>query len=217
MINKALKTLLVYNGIFTLAGGLFGPLYALYVVRVTPSVIAVSVSWAIFLISSTLVTFVISKVGDSIKEKEYLLMAGFLVRAIAWISYIFVDSILTLVILQIFIGIGEALITALNEKGIPTPLAATHLRAPMSRMGILTQEELERVHSSSMLGIKYNEAIDRASAYEILEAKLKNAKAESEEEEVEVKTKARTSKEKEEPSVQKNCPRTQWCDRWAIR
>ena len=99
------------------------------------------------------------------------------------------------------IGIGEALITALNEKGIPTPLAATHLRAPMSRMGILTQEELERVHSSSMLGIKYNEAIDRASAYEILEAKLKNAKAESEEEEVEVKTKARTSKEKEEPSV----------------
>ena len=41
------------------------------------------------------------------------------------------------------LGIGEALITALDEKGRPTPLAATLLRAPMSRMDILTDDELE--------------------------------------------------------------------------
>jgi len=100
------------------------------------------------------------------------------------------------------IGIGEALITALNEKGVPTPLAATHLRAPASRMGVLTQEEIGRIVSSSQMVLKYNDAIDRESAYEILEAKLNNAKAEKEEDEIEVKPKTRTTKEdKPEPSV----------------
>ena len=46
------------------------------------------------------------------------------------------------------LGMGEALITALNEKGIPTPLARTMLRAPMSRMDILTPEELEGIINS---------------------------------------------------------------------
>ncbi len=100
------------------------------------------------------------------------------------------------------IGIGQALVTALNEKGIPTPLAATHLRAPASRMGVLAQEEIDRVVNSSMLTMKYNEVLDRESAYEMLEAKLNNAKAENEEEEVEVKRGERKPKEeKEDPTV----------------
>lgn len=100
------------------------------------------------------------------------------------------------------IGIGQALITCLNEKGIPTPLAATHLRAPKSRMGVLTPEEIDRVVQYSFIAPKYNEEVDRESAYEILEAKINNAKAQSEEEEVEApKPRARTSKEKEEPST----------------
>lgn len=100
------------------------------------------------------------------------------------------------------IGIGEALITALNEKGIPTPLAATHLRAPASRMGVLTQEEINRIIQSSMMVLKYNETIDRESAYEILEAKLNNAKAEKEEDEIEIKKTERKQKvDKPEPSV----------------
>lgn len=100
------------------------------------------------------------------------------------------------------IGIGQALITALNEKGIPTPLAATHLRAPKSRMGVLTPEEIDRVCQFSFIGPKYNEEVDRESAYEILEAKLNNAKAQNAEEEIEApKPRARTSKEKDEPST----------------
>jgi hypothetical protein len=100
------------------------------------------------------------------------------------------------------IGIGQALVTSLNEKGIPTPLAATHLRAPMSRMGVLNPEEIDRVINSSLLLIKYQETIDRESAHEILEAKIKNAKAQSEAEEVEVKSNDRKPRaEKEEPSM----------------
>ena len=47
------------------------------------------------------------------------------------------------------LGIGEALISALDEKGRPTPLAATLLRAPMSRMDILTDNELKSVIKGS--------------------------------------------------------------------
>lgn len=85
------------------------------------------------------------------------------------------------------LGIGEALVSALNEKGIPTPLAATMLRAPMSRMDVLEDSELEALLKSSKLVAQYNEEIDRESAYELLNEKIevankKEAKAKAEKE-----------------------------------
>ncbi|WP_150451069.1 helicase HerA-like domain-containing protein [Arenibacter lacus] len=73
------------------------------------------------------------------------------------------------------LGIGEALISALDEKGRPTPLAATMLRAPMSRMDVLTERELQALIDNSNLVNKYNETIDRESAYELLNAKIDRA------------------------------------------
>lgn len=70
------------------------------------------------------------------------------------------------------LGIGEALVTALNEKGIPTPLAATMLRTPMSRMDILTPGEIASINRASDLVRKYSQTIDRESAYEILNRKI---------------------------------------------
>jgi DNA helicase HerA-like ATPase len=102
------------------------------------------------------------------------------------------------------IGIGEALITALNEKGIPTPLAATHLRAPMSRIGVLTTDEIQQIVSTSTIAAKYNEVIDRESAFEILNAKLKVAEEEdaSTESPIEKTTKKKTTKE-EKSTIEK--------------
>jgi DNA helicase HerA-like ATPase len=70
------------------------------------------------------------------------------------------------------LGMGEALVTVLNEKGIPTPLAATMLRAPESRMDILTDAEISSVNTKSKLVRKYGEEIDRESAYEMLTQKI---------------------------------------------
>jgi uncharacterized protein len=81
------------------------------------------------------------------------------------------------------LGIGEALVTALNEKGIPTPLAATMLRAPMSRMDILTPDEIAFLNRSSDLVRKYGQAMDRESAYEILSRKVSAIEKEEAEEE----------------------------------
>jgi len=73
------------------------------------------------------------------------------------------------------IGIGEAFITTLNEKGIPTPLVHTLLCPPRSRMDILTPIEIDGIISKSKLADKYNKTIDSESAYEILTEKLKEA------------------------------------------
>jgi uncharacterized protein len=96
------------------------------------------------------------------------------------------------------LGIGQALVTALNEKGIPTPLAAVHLRAPMSRIGVLNEQELHENISASQLVAKYNEVIDRESAFEMLTAKLKEA---ANEEETETEDKPKKKTEKEEKSI----------------
>jgi len=74
------------------------------------------------------------------------------------------------------LGIGEALVTALNEKGIPTPLAHTYLRAPHSRMDILTPTEIDDQVRQSVLIRKYEKRLDNTSAREILSAKIEDAR-----------------------------------------
>lgn len=95
------------------------------------------------------------------------------------------------------LGIGEAFVTALNEKGIPTPLAATMLRAPQSRMDILVDSEIAEINSKSKLVKKYSEELDRESAYEILNKKIEDANKQVEEENTEQEEK----EESKEPST----------------
>lgn len=73
------------------------------------------------------------------------------------------------------LGTGEALVTVLNEKGRPTPLVRTMMRAPESRMDVLSQSEIEAVIDTSVLAPKYKQTINRESAYEILSEKMAEA------------------------------------------
>ena len=93
-------------------------------------------------------------------------------------DYYDVDQILT------ELGIGEALVTALNEKGIPTPLVHCYMRAPQSRMDILSKSEIDNIIEDSMIISKYNEVIDRESAYEILGGKIEEANRKERQEEL---------------------------------
>jgi DNA helicase HerA-like ATPase len=70
------------------------------------------------------------------------------------------------------LGIGEALVTVLSPKGVPTPLAATRCIPPDSRMAPLTSEELAQVVAASQLQARYGTPIDRESAHEIITARL---------------------------------------------
>lgn len=103
-------------------------------------------------------------------------------------SYYKVDDLITQM------GIGEAFVTLLNEKGIPTPLVHTMLTSPRSRMDVLTDGEIDGLVKQSRLVRKYEQTIDSKSAYEILNDKLAEAEKKS------VGDDKKTTK-KEEPTV----------------
>ena len=92
------------------------------------------------------------------------------------------------------LGIGEAFVTALDEKGIPTPLVHTYLISPESRMDVLTSEEIDDLVNSSDLVKKYKNEVDKESAYEILAKRMEQA-AEVEKEVAQEKSTARQPKE----------------------
>jgi len=70
------------------------------------------------------------------------------------------------------LGTGEAIVTVLGEKGAPTPVAWTRLRAPQSLMAEAPAALLEETTKNSLLYSKYAAPMDRESAYEMLLSRL---------------------------------------------
>ena len=102
-------------------------------------------------------------------------------------DYYQVDEVLTQM------GIGEAFVTLLNEKGIPTPLVHTYLLPPATRMDVLSENEIQKIVNTSPLVKKYDTLVDNQSAYEILTQKLADA-AENESKEAAEKQSAKGAK-----------------------
>ncbi len=84
------------------------------------------------------------------------------------------------------LGVGEALVSTLMKKGVPTPVERTLIRPPASRMGPITDKERKIILAQSEMATKYDETVDRRSAYEVLkeraEAKAEEAERAAEEE-----------------------------------
>ncbi len=66
------------------------------------------------------------------------------------------------------LGVGEALVSTLQEKGVPLPVERTLICPPRCRIGAITPEERAEVRARSPLGGKYDSPVNRESAYEIL-------------------------------------------------
>jgi hypothetical protein len=77
-------------------------------------------------------------------------------------------------------GTGEAVITVLSEKGAPTPVAVTRLRAPQGQIGPSEEGVLAQVVEGSQIRTRYAAVADRESAYEMLTARLQKAAAAAE-------------------------------------
>lgn len=85
-----------------------------------------------------------------------------------------IDKVLTA------LGTGQALVTVLNEKGIPTEVSATLLTPPRAAMGPLTSSEFDKVVNESAMYSKYKETADPESAYDMLTKRI-NEQMEAEE------------------------------------
>ncbi len=70
------------------------------------------------------------------------------------------------------LGIGEAIVTVLSERGAPTPVAWTRLRSPRSLMATIGPDYIKAVAQASPLFLKYGQTVDRESAYEMLAARM---------------------------------------------
>ncbi|MGI9162524.1 MAG: helicase HerA-like domain-containing protein [Mycobacterium sp.] len=70
------------------------------------------------------------------------------------------------------LGIGEAIVTVLSERGAPTPVAWTRLRSPRSLMDTIGTDYIKAAAQASPLFLKYGPTVDRESAYEMLAAKM---------------------------------------------
>jgi uncharacterized protein len=91
------------------------------------------------------------------------------------------------------LGKGEALISVLDPKGVPTMVERTLIRPPSSRLGPITPAEREKMMKASPVYGEYEEAVDRESAYEKLSGKAKQ-RAAAKEEEVQAKEEAKAAK-----------------------
>jgi hypothetical protein len=77
------------------------------------------------------------------------------------------------------LGTGEAIVTVLSDRGTPTPVAWTRLRAPQGSMGAAPDATVLAAVAASPLQAKYGTAVDRQSAYEMLTAKAQQATADA--------------------------------------
>ncbi len=79
------------------------------------------------------------------------------------------------------LGVGEALVSTLQDKGVPMPVEKTLIAPPRCRMGAITDAERQQVRAGSPVGAKYDQRVDRESAAEMLakkaEASAEQAKA----------------------------------------
>jgi DNA helicase HerA-like ATPase len=66
------------------------------------------------------------------------------------------------------LGVGEALVSTLQDKGVPMPVERTLIAPPRCRMGAITPEERAAVRARSPIGGKYDSRVNRESAYEML-------------------------------------------------
>ncbi len=102
------------------------------------------------------------------------------------------------------LGIGEAIVTVLDERGNPTPLVHTMILAPQSRMDTISDGELSSIVSNSSLAFKYNENIDRESAKELLTKKIEDAAKQGVFGNNQGQTQNSNSNTKQEPSIIEN-------------
>lgn len=107
--NRALRILLATNGTILIAAAMLGPIYAIFVERLGGDLLDASYAFAIFAAVAGLVTLVSGKYADKLKEPERVIALGYAIMGVGFFGYIFADSVIFLFVLQVVIGLGEAI------------------------------------------------------------------------------------------------------------
>ncbi len=107
--NKALRILLSTNAIILVANAMLGPIYALFVEKVGGSLLNASIAKGLFALAAGITTLLSGKYSDKVKEKELVVVLGYIIMGVGFLLYTWVDTIIFLFVVQIISGFGEAI------------------------------------------------------------------------------------------------------------
>ena len=107
-MQRELKILLLASALSMLAGGLFGPIYAVFVEEIGGDLLTAGAAYAAFAIAAGILVFFISRWEDHVKHQEKLVVIGYFLSSIGFLGYLLIKTPLHLFIVQIILGIGEA-------------------------------------------------------------------------------------------------------------
>jgi hypothetical protein len=116
--------------------------------------------------------------------------------------------------------VGEALVSTLDEKGAPTPVARTKVRPPTSKVGPVDVARRKAILAASPMAARYDVAVDRVSAYEVLTKRAEKASAEAEkaaEAEARQKERERDAKERDRAPARRTSTRASPIERTATK
>lgn len=110
MNKKALKILLISNNLWSLAEGMFGPLFALFADRMGGSLLDVTWAWSGYLIVKGVASIWVGKASDKWISKESLMVTGFALNALLTFGYLLVSDKYGLLLVESGLGLAAALV-----------------------------------------------------------------------------------------------------------
>lgn len=108
LFNKALRILLITNGLILVAAAMLGPIYALFVEDIGGDLLAASLTGGIFALAAGVTSLFAGKFADKVKRSELIIAFSYALTGVGFILYLFVNSILFLFGVQILIGFSQA-------------------------------------------------------------------------------------------------------------
>lgn len=126
-MQKAFRLLLSSNYFNTIAFGVLGPLYALFVADLGGSAFHAGFSWTTYALTAGLLMMAVGKLEDTFSNRSrYLLSGSHLIIALASFSYIFVSELWQLYVVQIVFGVGVAIMTPVSKTTFTAMEAKGH-------------------------------------------------------------------------------------------
>jgi MFS family permease len=111
MLNKYTRALLLADTAWFFGEGMLGPLFAVFTEKVGGDILNITWAWAAYLIVTGIMIMVIGKISDNKISKRKLIFAGYALNAILTFSYLLVDNPLSLLFVQMGLGVAAALAT----------------------------------------------------------------------------------------------------------
>lgn len=116
LFNKSLRVLLVTNGLILISMAMIGPIYAIFVERVGGDLFDASIAGVLFAATAGITTLLSGRLADKIRHSEMIMVFGYLLIGTAFFLYQYVDSISFLFMIQIMMGLGEAIYSPAFNK-----------------------------------------------------------------------------------------------------